>query len=68
MYIITNRNEKNDEELSQKIVRLKKKKTKFKSETRFWISRTERKNREKRIFYYGFAMLWTESFKIDRET
>ena len=57
MYIITNRNEEIDEELSSL-----KKKTKFKSETRFWIYRTERKNREKRIFYYGFAMLWTESF------
>ena len=48
---------KKNDELSQKIVRLENGKTNFKSETRFWIFRTERKNREKRIFYYGLAML-----------
>ena len=65
MYIISNRSEEIDEELVRKLSVWKK--TKFKSETRFRIYRTEREkmNIEKRIFYYEFAMLWTETWNLN---
>ena len=49
---------KNDEELSQKIVRLKKKKRSLNRRLAFgYTGQREKMNIEKRIFYYEFAML-----------
>ena len=64
MYIISNRSEEIDEELVRKLSVWKKRSLNRRLAFGYTGQR-EKMNIEKRIFYYEFAMLWTETWNLN---
>ena len=65
MYIISNRSEEIDEELVRKLSVWKKRSLNRRLAFGYTGQREKKMNIEKRIFYYEFAMLWTETWNLN---